>query len=337
MTEKRKRRWLQFSLRTLFVLTTVLAVWVGSKANRARQQKEAVEFFLDVGGSITYHHQVDRAGKHVTSETPFGWMGLRDLIGGEYFDSVYSLYLRESNVTGDDLRQLRGLRGLEQLRLGRTQVADSGIEYIGEVKSLRDLWLTQTRITDASLEHLRGLPHLRQLTLDGTAVTDEGMPFLADLRSLESVSLIGTGVTEAGVHRLVEAGKSVCCVLDAHICALDRSGKPTEVLWAGQKIPLLMTFNVPAGATLRSQRSFIISIVGRAPDGRRVILQQGHASAVRTSPTTYEVRKVLHLKSPRKTAMPGELEASVSGVDVCVERLDQLRPARNADTENSAP
>jgi len=39
---KPRRRWLSYSLRTLFVLVTLLCVWLGLYANRAERQKRAV-------------------------------------------------------------------------------------------------------------------------------------------------------------------------------------------------------------------------------------------------------------------------------------------------------
>lgn len=40
---KSRRRYLTFSLRSLFVLTTALAIWLGVVINGAREQREAVK------------------------------------------------------------------------------------------------------------------------------------------------------------------------------------------------------------------------------------------------------------------------------------------------------
>ena len=40
---KPRRRWFQFSLGSLFVLLTVLCVWLGVTVERARKQRESVE------------------------------------------------------------------------------------------------------------------------------------------------------------------------------------------------------------------------------------------------------------------------------------------------------
>jgi hypothetical protein len=58
----KQRKWLRFSLRTLLVVLTIFAIWIGFEANRANQQRQAVQRILAVGGSITYQHEVDAKG-----------------------------------------------------------------------------------------------------------------------------------------------------------------------------------------------------------------------------------------------------------------------------------
>ena len=50
---KPRRRWFQFSLRTLLVLVTVLCVCQAVTANRARKQREAVEIETTVKTIVT--------------------------------------------------------------------------------------------------------------------------------------------------------------------------------------------------------------------------------------------------------------------------------------------
>ncbi len=42
---KPKRRWLQFSLRTLLVVTAIFALWLGWHVHGVQQRKEAVKLF----------------------------------------------------------------------------------------------------------------------------------------------------------------------------------------------------------------------------------------------------------------------------------------------------
>jgi hypothetical protein len=60
----KRRRWLQFSLRTLLVLTLLFALfmgWVASKLNTLRRQQRAAEAIMALGGSVQYRYQFDPA------------------------------------------------------------------------------------------------------------------------------------------------------------------------------------------------------------------------------------------------------------------------------------
>ena len=57
---KRKRVWrrlLQFRLRTILLLTTVVAIWLGWWMTSARQQREAVAALRKIGAYISYDFQ----------------------------------------------------------------------------------------------------------------------------------------------------------------------------------------------------------------------------------------------------------------------------------------
>lgn len=49
-----RRRWVQFSLRTFFVLLTALAAWLGIVVNRAREQRDAAKAIEALGGTLIY-------------------------------------------------------------------------------------------------------------------------------------------------------------------------------------------------------------------------------------------------------------------------------------------
>jgi len=56
---KRKRRWYQFSLRTLLIEIVVLAVgfgWLGRNVERKRQQRDAVAAIVKMGGTTDYYY-----------------------------------------------------------------------------------------------------------------------------------------------------------------------------------------------------------------------------------------------------------------------------------------
>src|SRR5687768_10156829 len=94
----KRRTFLQISLRSCMIALTVVAIWIGGIANRAHQQKRAVNRIRDLGGSLTYHHEVDMAGRRIKQPTLPGPPWLRELIGAEYFDQVREISLHDSKV-----------------------------------------------------------------------------------------------------------------------------------------------------------------------------------------------------------------------------------------------
>jgi hypothetical protein len=115
---KLRRRYLTFSLRTLFVVTTALAVWLGVIVNRAREQREAVKAIEALGGSASYdwqYAQLDQAD-------PFGLDGpfippgpvwLRRLVGDDFFqDAVGVSFSGET----DALKSIAHLKRLRKLK-----------------------------------------------------------------------------------------------------------------------------------------------------------------------------------------------------------------------------
>lgn len=122
------RRYLTFSLRTLFVLMTALAVWLGVIVNRAREQQEAVKAIEAMGGLVAYEWQLPTLGSTnhrilVASPTePGGSAWLRDLLGDDYFQQAVAVVLIRERAAGFTLnassigrffpyfRQLRSLK-----------------------------------------------------------------------------------------------------------------------------------------------------------------------------------------------------------------------------------
>ena len=74
---KPRRRWFQFSLRTLFVLLTVLCVLLAVTVERARKQWEAVAAIRELRGEVRYEYWRERRiedtqqGLRVSLNRPF--------------------------------------------------------------------------------------------------------------------------------------------------------------------------------------------------------------------------------------------------------------------------
>jgi hypothetical protein len=82
-----KRRWFQFSLRTLFVVVTVFAIWLGWQLKTVRDRKVLADWIAENGGRVFYvedHHYA------AIDEQKREWISpVRRLLGDQVTTSVY--------------------------------------------------------------------------------------------------------------------------------------------------------------------------------------------------------------------------------------------------------
>ena len=221
-TEMPKRRWYQFSLKTLLAVMTVATVafgsWVQYGRYRAQENrdrvaavKESVSAIEELGGKVTSEDKVRR---------PQTWMeNLFDDPGGAD-DPVRVLEVTEvsffifrfrthrnriqiaDGVTDNDLEHLRALTKLESIDLGNSNITDAGLEHLKRLTNLETLFLGNTQITDIGLEHLKGLANLQYLHLSRTSVTAAGLEHLKGMKRLKVLVLFQTNVTDDAVKKL---------------------------------------------------------------------------------------------------------------------------------------
>lgn len=196
MTEKRptRRRWLRFSLRTLFVASLLIGfgcAWLGLQLQQKRRHEEVVNETLKLGG----HVEIPNA-----AEVPV-W---KEWLFGRYAVEPVYLNLSDTNATDSLLYQIQGMN-LASLGLRSTKVTDAGLANFKGLTILGELYLDNTQVTDAGLTQLKGLTGLAVLTLQNTQVTDAGLTQLSGLTGLGTLYLRGTQVTQEGVDRLQKA------------------------------------------------------------------------------------------------------------------------------------
>jgi hypothetical protein len=117
------RRWSQFSLRSLLILTAVVAVAagrLGQKFERKHKERETVAAILKQGGTVWYNDRV--GGPSSRRRSPAGPEWLRELLGEYFFAEVDVVYL--PNPPGNaTLANLAELPRLEKLWVHRTDDA----------------------------------------------------------------------------------------------------------------------------------------------------------------------------------------------------------------------
>ena len=180
------RRLVQYRLRSLLIVTTVVAVLFAWWSHTARQQREAVAALKEADAFILYDYQVQKLKR------PRYWPAwMVTAVGIDYFANV------------------------DLVQLDRIQSTSAGLTHLKSLDRLRSLYLPAPDLTDATLEHLQGLTSLKELYLNSMIIidnegvepgnehfTDAGLQYLHGLTGLEYLSLPPTIVTDAGLARL---------------------------------------------------------------------------------------------------------------------------------------
>lgn len=100
---KAKRRWWQFSLASLLLLMTVLALFLGFWADSARRQKRTVQWIGERGGTMFYGYEDPYSA---AKADPPGPTWLREWLGIDYLDYVQFVSIENESVTDADLATL---------------------------------------------------------------------------------------------------------------------------------------------------------------------------------------------------------------------------------------
>jgi hypothetical protein len=211
----------RFSLRTFFVFTTVLGVWLGLKISRDRKIERAIANLTNAGGQLTIQ---DRA-----PDFPWGiWSARYDLsfyrlgkplVGGQLADldafgawSFRNLYLNSTGITDDDLKFITPLTNVWILSVANDTYSN-GQPIPGR---------PHNQITDAGVKQLRGLRNLAGIDLNGTGVTDECVQYLCEMQKLHWINIDGTQVTGVGMARL--GGLKELCMIELNGCPISADG-----------------------------------------------------------------------------------------------------------------
>ncbi len=224
---KRKRRWFQFSLRTLLIFATIVAVscaWIERRAERKSKERDTARAVVKSGGTVYYDYEwIDNHWVHGEPSGPewmrafFGETFLNEVVYvqpgkeitdeglanlAESFPHLRSLYIGNSRITDAGLMKLQRMQEIKRLSLSATAVTDAGMESLKDLTQLETLAVAITKVTDVGLRRLQGLTNLKHLILGYTKITDAGLESLQAMDRLEELDLSGTAITDNGLARL---------------------------------------------------------------------------------------------------------------------------------------
>ena len=208
-----RRRWFRFSLRTLMLFTTVIAIgsaWVAKERAQSRREVALARAMKERGEQVRLRGIFDAFDDDPFGDDPFGddpfgddpfgdqspkkqsrWRTLLSQLLGERIVSVYS--------KGSDLSPFANLSYLEELTAYSAKTSD--LTPLAGLKSLDYLDVSGTQVRD--LAPLTGLRNLRNLNISGTQVDD--LTPLTGLQSLRNVDVRNSRVNAAQVESLKRA------------------------------------------------------------------------------------------------------------------------------------
>jgi hypothetical protein len=238
----RRRRWLQFSLRSLFVVFTILIVWLGSWIQSAREQEQTIKAvqrqceILTVWYDDEFANEKDNGYGGRSGESIDGvvihlrrksWVPavVQSRLGKDFFHDAISVAFTGARDQSNLFQQVARLSRLEQLT-PHVSVRDEDIKRIAGLRRLKwlDLMDPTPELTDKALEVLVQMPSMEALSICDASITDRGLAALANMRQLKELTLgplpfcsirnSRFHFTDEGITRLESLTNLVCLELD---------------------------------------------------------------------------------------------------------------------------
>ena len=193
-------KWFHFRGRVLLVIPVALMVLAAIYVPRQVAQRRALVALKAINAPVRTQ--------------PLLVPGIAQLFGEEYAQEITDVYMRNPEVSDEDLHIVAGLRSLQKLELAGSNVTSAGIENLTGLLNLYTLHLADTKVTDEGLTHLARLRSLGILSLDNTPISDAGLMHVAKIPKLERLYLDGTGISDAGLAHLsgLVTLKELACV-----------------------------------------------------------------------------------------------------------------------------
>ncbi|MDZ4821603.1 MAG: hypothetical protein SGJ20_21795 [Planctomycetota bacterium] len=200
-----RRRWLRYSLRSLLVLTALVAVCIGLLIpcyERARAQREIIAISSYQWAKYEEEFDPDSDSSPVPS-----W--LAGMIDHHYFYSIVDIGV--TSASDENLARLKNLPQLEHVGLGVwSSITTEGFSTLASLPNLRSVAIVEYRdaaIVKTDDEYLQGLGRVRQLKdlFVGAPVNDKAAFEIAQLQNLTKLYLLETAeLTAVGFEALTK-------------------------------------------------------------------------------------------------------------------------------------
>jgi hypothetical protein len=192
-------RWKRFSLRTMFVLMTLVCVIVGAWSMYVNPYRLQMQ-------SLAAVDRLQGNSAKTAAEGPKWqrWL-VTTFLGDEAFVRVTEVDLAGKQVDDAALRAISGLTHLEKLTLDNTQITDNSAGILRSMPALKSVSMRYTNISDRCAAQLAVLPNLHSATLTGTKITDAAVDDLAKQHALKELYIRWTKITNKGAARLAAA------------------------------------------------------------------------------------------------------------------------------------
>lgn len=139
---KPHRRWLQFSVRTMLVVLTLLCLWLGNVAINAYRQRAAVQRIQDLGGWVLYDNDYDPPDYPRIKDDLWSWLPK------DYAHTVLSVYLPNTPLKDNQIDVVTQLPHTVILDVSGTEISDAGLARVSASLKLRSISLRKTQVTN---------------------------------------------------------------------------------------------------------------------------------------------------------------------------------------------
>lgn len=238
-SKRPKRRWHQYSLRTLFLLTLLAAIggsWWASRRAAERRTVAAVEYLVGRGAYVDVMLDNKSVRFTLDDNPPTSWIPESPLCCR---GQLHVMFIENWRGTFSDLRRLTDLDNLYILEFGTWPIAAGNLDFLDRLQSLELLHINCRDIDARLLAQIGRLEQLNSLALRGP-VTDTVLAALAPACRLRSITLHDSQVTASGVRQFASNHPALKYLeqflnLPAHVS--ERQKKLYLDLWMNQWTP----------------------------------------------------------------------------------------------------